>query len=919
MKKFTYRLVMALLVFAILPLYTYADDFNIDDLDKNKYEIIELKGDFDAVYSGRGEYITGRNKNKKRNTNDYSVFDSKGNLILDKVGYNSYSLECLGYYKKYGKRQGYVDKDDNLLFNSTFNKIELSKYGYALVQVEEDSNVYLLDLEGNILREYPPMEQFRFTSNPDYFIETVHVKLSENSGTQYSRVRRLDDGELAFENQGVLYVSDISEDGLIYGRVDDFSNKGFLDLEGKEIFTKTKNAGITVESSFIENSAIVSIKSEKGEKFGLINKKEEIILPIEYDKIRNIGSGRYVVKKDGNHYVVANNGKVISSYGNIGYVFSFDNGMYAVKNAKKIYFYDESFNLISDKDRIEKTLNSKGFIAVSLGDKHYFIKKKDFSPIKESIPKTSIKASEGLAGKNISSILLDYGRISASENRIGDVANFVGENLEFDGIYSDKGIFKFRDKNTNDVVLIDKKGKMIGNTKYREIGEPREKSILSYDNKLRIEKTDVLDEFGKSIFKDKFTILRHYKKDDVYVVQKKIGKKYKFGVADKNGKIIIKPTYNDILFVYKGMVSARIKDKIGVVDLKGNTIIDFKYENINLSNEDAIIVTYNDETYLVDKNDKQISNKKYDYIKRFNKDGYAIAKRDDKYFVIDNKAKEVYQMTDKYNYLLEIDDANIVRARMGNDITYIKLPNISKNSKFDLMYTTEYRGIYQVEKNYMYGLCDEEQNIIVPVKYDNIYPIHIHGELIAFGLEIENGKKETTDLYLTKSKKYFAMANDVLEPYSPPYYMDFDNNFALIERKSNDDEIYGLTDGKKTIIEPKYKRIVIGDEFIYAFDKKIFEQKKTDKIYKYSLDGKLLGELENNRALQYEDGIGYIDMTQSKKSRYVDMDGNCILEDVFEQFSPFVNGSCVIRIYKDNKYKYGIVELSKLKELGGIK
>ena len=121
-------------------------------------------------------------------------------------------------------------------------------------------------------------------------------------------------------------------------------------VNGKWIITNNSKSFDFIDT-FYEGLAVVALN----EKYGFINKKSDIIIPIKYDLATHFNNG-YAIVKFGNKYgAIDKKGNEIIKPNYYDYMTNFDiNGIARVKNTK-----DKKDLAIDAKGRIVKNFNKK--------------------------------------------------------------------------------------------------------------------------------------------------------------------------------------------------------------------------------------------------------------------------------------------------------------------------------------------------------------------------------------------------------------------------------------------------------------------------------------------------------------------------------------------------------------------------------
>lgn len=222
-----------------------------------------------------------------------------------------------------------------------------------------------------------------------------------------------------------------------------------------------------------------------------------------------------------------------------------------------------------------------------------------------------------------------------------------------------------------------------------------------------------------------------YEGEDVYLITAKNGR---YGVI-KNGKEMLKNEYSEINFASANNLLIVQKDKAqGVIDMNGNNIIPIDYDNIIIGGK-YINAKKGEETVIFDENGNNLNTDiiSYDQV------------TDDLAIIIDNKNK--YNIVDKLG-----------NKKLKNEYTYIQ--------DFDNKY-------FIVTKDGKTGIIDSDEKIIVELKYNAIQKIDntnalqaiidgrtdIIGEDMKVSEGIQNGnvlvKESYIKLYSETDMKYY--------------------------------------------------------------------------------------------------------------------------------------------------------------------
>ena len=136
-----------------------------------------------------------------------------------------------------------------------------------------------------------------------------------------------------------------------------------------------------------------------------------------------------------------------------------------------------------------------------------------------------------------------------------------------------------------------------------------------------------------------------------------IKKDEKYGLADKNGREIIKPKYSNIDRFSEELLAVELDYKWGFVDKTGKEVIEPKYDFINGLSDGLALVRKELKIGFIDKNGKEVIPPKYRHAYRFSEGMAAVTEDDFKYGFIDTSGKEVVKR--KY------DNVNIFKEGMA--------------------------------------------------------------------------------------------------------------------------------------------------------------------------------------------------------------------------------------------------------------
>jgi hypothetical protein len=234
----------------------------------------------------------------------------------------------------------------------------------------------------------------------------------------------------------------------------------------------------------------------------------------------------------------------------------------------------------------------------------------------------------------------------------------------------------------------------------------------------------------------------------------------KFGIIDKTGKIILKPTYEEMTLIENGYCRFKENEKWGLMNEKGIKILkpqfDDRFSICYFGYKDGLISAVKNNKYgFYDYKGNLVIQHKYDYAQQFC-NGMAWVKVGEKYSFIDNQGNYV---TDKW-----FDDVKII-----DGISYGYINDLEKyyeiNKKDGSVLAPNQEYISKTERHWL-AYCD------LPEKNPNKTNYVTYKENRLFGFK-------TLDNQIVKSATY-------------KYAFNFNNGVALVQLTSNNYAIINM-------------------------------------------------------------------------------------------------------------------------------
>ena len=464
------------------------------------------------------------------------------------------------------------------------------------------------------------------------------------------------------------------------------------------------------------------------------------------------------------------------------------------------------------------------------------------------------------------------------------VINKSKENYELEKI-SNEDINYYKIMSNGKSGIIDKTGKVIIEPKYNTIKLPNPKKpifICIYDyNAVSGEyKTKVLNEKNEEILKNYENVNTIDIKEVVSSIpyEKTVlqyQKDGKYGIINFEGKIIIKPIYEEIrnMPYREGELIVKKQGKYGVVSINGGKLLDCKYDYITGDNYYSEEKKYELDGYIVGINNED---GKMQY-------GYINNKREQ---ILDVEFDKIYRMNDVK------DDENIyLLAEKDGKIQLYKNNKLLLDNNYQSINYSEDSKLLILQKDGGYGVTDLNGKQILSVDYEQI---RIPGDYI---IAIKDGKQVIFDLVGTQ-KENLAYTN-ILKTENENYNITVDKNdkYGVINKDGNilignkynyiqylydNYFIVGGETGKSGIINDKGEEILpIKYEVIQKLDKNNIVQAMVGNVLElYSKEMNNIVSMENGKI---EINDEYIKVYSNNQTTYVSNDGT--LKTNFEIFN----------------------------------
>lgn len=507
--------------------------------------------------------------------------------------------------------------------------------------------------------------------------------------------------------------------------------------------------------------------------------------------------------------------------------------------------------------------------------------------------------------------------------------------------------------------LIDKSGKIIIPPQYNELNYFTDKLLRTrYNNQY-----ELFDTQG-NIISNKYDFI-----GNIDYGFAKIKQKDKYGLMDKNGKIIIPCEYDDILtltkepdliavkknnawgfvdknnhtvipFIYEqvwhfhnGFAKIRNNQQYGIIDLTGKIIIPTQYQWLDDINEQGLIrFQQNNQFGFINRDNQIVIPNQYEYIEQFNHD-IAKAKKNGFWGFIDKTGKEVFAL--KYENMRDISPFLSIAADKDSEGYTIAILLNKKNKiiktyrRIEPFYDGLARVIKDTDKVWQFGFINEMGEEVIPVQYSyDSSPYKEYFENGFFNIK-QSGKYGLID----KTGKLIIP----IENSHPTYLKDFEKNTLVRVEKDNK---YGFMDKTGEIIVPiEYDHVsvhlehglavivknqqsaLINDKgkILIPFDNhEIISIISNDRVIikkdnKYSVNdsqGNIINQIEKYDYMSdFKDGFAHF-RNQNDKYGVIDLDGKLIVPTIYDSISDFENGFAKAKTWEltPNRYRTNVQE-----------
>lgn len=492
---------------------------------------------------------------------------------------------------------------------------------------------------------------------------------------------------------------------------------------------------------------------KKGDLYGIANKKAEIIVNIVFDSIVSDYSGGigFIVKQNGKYGKITSTGEIILpiEYNKIVAGNQYNTLVLNNQNETELIFNEQNKSLNKKIDYAELYQN---LTLVKSDGKFGVIKNQIivpfeydsiFIPIKNPMHIPIGSRNNVIQNRNVSNPLIKtYQTVSCltiqKNNKVG-LVNSDGKIIytaDNDEVYNDEsyGYYSVKKEKLCGIYFVLSKDKKHTAIEFDRISVDGYGAIMASKN----QKMGIFNLEGEQI--------TPFEYDNDFIMQYtgigyRISKDKKRGIIDKQGKVILRPIYDDVsTFSLSNRELFKVKnnEKYGIVNREGKVIIPIEFEYIDDLNDNYLVMTPQRKMGLYDKNGNNILPVKYQWIQETTAPNSSILvlRENDYSFNFLNKYNKIIlpENIKEFGYILDEDKLKSPTGLKG--LLYVK----TKNGKFGVLneatgmlcvpmvydeiiqYTSssEVHSYFSIRKGKKYGLINEKNEILIPVKYDTI-------------------------------------------------------------------------------------------------------------------------------------------------------------------------------------------------------
>lgn len=673
------------------------------------------------------------------------------------------------------------------------------------------------------------------------------------------------EGKEVIPSKFTLIKASYNSDYLIVKQLD---KMGVIDFSMKIIIPITYQ---NLEQAFSEDPKNQRYTAQKDNKYGLINQKNEVLVPFKYENIQIVNLGYLVTLNGKKGLINASQEWLIDPvYNDLSVNYSTTDEFSAKKatgwgwtnyDKKEIVPFVYDSPLESFQNGFAKVQKNRKYGLVDRDGKEVIKPQYDYieSFQKDGLTRVSINNKYGLINKSNTVICpFKYSNIGGLDEKIGlrrvTVSNGVDYRNRREGfidskgkeiikpIYINVGYFDYKEKikvttEEGKILTLNSLGELQTEIGYEEVQSLYKLKIVTSNSKYGL-----INENGKFLIPIEYESLNPVGYDEKSNILS-FKKNDKWGLIDFSGKVVVEPVYDSHFSkIGKSGLSVKKGELFGILDLNFKEKTPFEYAYLESFSYDLLKAQKNQKFGLIDENGKEVLPIIFDEISYFESNLFLLKK---------DKLQGLYFFPNKNVSLIE----------------YSKISNFIQN-----------RFIAQIGDKY--GVISNEFKTIIPFEYENLESLSTNG-LLAFQ---KNNKKGILNL-----------DNKVLLDASFDEIKYLSNNFMIV----GNNEKYGLLNLISLKTGPlEFEKI----ESLYYLQDKMFLVRKNQKSGIIDTDSKVVVPMIYDEI--NKDYSEYFMVRNTSKWGLLDLAGKEILKTKYSQITGIKNNKCVI---KENS-KFGVVD-----------
>jgi hypothetical protein len=514
---------------------------------------------------------------------------------------------------------------------------------------------------------------------------------------------------------------------------------GFIDPQG------VRQAAIYNKIDFTSNGFII----QKGELYGIADKKGQVIGNIDYDSVGTAYKTAYIVKKKGKYGTIMNDGNKILSikYDKILSANSFVSFVRSAKGQIQMIFNEQEKAFPSQIEYAALYANLviikangkfgvvKNQLVVSLNYDSIYVSSAQINTIitqaKQPVKKYSL-IDKSNSFRAVTLLTLQNG----NKYGLADSDGALIYPVDNDAVYNQENYRYYTVKKGNLYGIYFVNGKKKTGIEFEKVYADGVGYVMATKNR----KAGVFDLQGNQIVAFDY--------DPEFIMQYRIGfrvtKNKKRGIVGKKGEILVPAKYDDVDPFYETglgeFVKVKSDGKFGIVNLEGKTIIPVEFGWIGEEKGLLKVLTADKRVGLYDKTGKVVIPADYRWITDSdteNSNIIVLKKQDNTYNFLNKKTLQVVltENVSNYGHIPNQDGLLNPFSSSGKPLSFVK----GKNGKIGLL--NEITGLldvpmtyddimqhfdmgkhvyFSVRKGKKHGLIDEKNKAVIPLEYDAI-------------------------------------------------------------------------------------------------------------------------------------------------------------------------------------------------------